>query len=32
MFTVLPVLPYPKVAGNDAVRKGVVLGDFDYSR
>src|SRR5262249_43832660 len=32
MFTVLPVLPYPHDAGDDAVRTGTVLGDFDYSR
>lgn len=32
MFTVLPVLPYPGAVGDDAIRKGVVLGDFDYSR
>lgn len=32
MFTVLPVLPYPEAAGDDPIRRGVVLGDFDYSR
>jgi lipopolysaccharide transport system ATP-binding protein len=32
MFTVLPVLPYPEVTGDDSIGRGVVLGDFDYSR
>lgn len=32
MFTVLPVLPYPGGAGDELIRSGVVLGDFDYSR
>jgi lipopolysaccharide transport system ATP-binding protein len=32
MFTVLPVLPYPEVTGEEASRMGVVLGDFDYAR
>lgn len=31
MFTVLPVLPYPEAARDDAFRRGLVLGDFDYS-
>jgi lipopolysaccharide transport system ATP-binding protein len=32
MFTVLPVLPYVQDAGDEAIRRGVVLGDFHYSR
>jgi lipopolysaccharide transport system ATP-binding protein len=32
MFTVLPVLPYPKVTAEEPIPRGVVLGDFDYSR
>lgn len=31
-FTVLPILPYPVLASDDAFRRGLVLGDFDYSR
>ena len=31
MFTVLPALPYPQVPDDESFRKGVVLGDFDYS-
>jgi lipopolysaccharide transport system ATP-binding protein len=32
MFTVLPVLPYPEVTGEEPSRMGAVLGDFGYSR
>lgn len=32
MFTVLPALPYPGVAADEAIQRGLVLGDFDYSR
>ena len=32
MFTVLPILPYPEAADDDAYQRGVVLGDFRYSR
>jgi len=32
VFDVLPTLPYPQLASDEAASKGVVLADFSYER
>ena len=32
VFEVLPVSPYPEIAGDEALDRGMVLSDFSYER